>query len=457
MLGKTVPLAIADGLAAVTYVRQHASEWGVSPDRVGIMGFSSGGAVTAGVAFHYLPEGRPAFVAPIYSPALGFKDGTVPADAPPMFVAAATDDELGLAPVSVFLYEKWIAARRSEPSICSESLFHDNNLPTLPPKVGFTTLGQSAGFVDPTAGSRELAKRAGQEKRSKKPNPVEDPTGHRSGLQACPACRISASNRAGQSDPLCPPVHSQQLRTDHFDSGSGLRHHQPTGADAAYACSGHRGHCSPDLRDSRAAVEGYRRRKSMHLRSSSLRLREIRQTQVESLKTSRSATSCSRGSSPQLAPGNAVQQARGTCVPLFQTEGEEATTSQHAFVRSPSACSRQSWCCSAAPSIWVPHVPTDAGVGPSGEQLRSEAGARTTPPFQHQDDPGHLCPSHYVGQAGGAGDVPDRTVEGLMGGEETGNELRCVAQTLVLWAYCGLAQIEGFRTSALKYGGQGRS
>lgn len=141
MLGKTVPLAIADGLAAVTYVRQHASEWGVSPDRVGIMGFSSGGAVTAGVAFHYLPEGRPAFVAPIYSPALGFKDGTVPADAPPMFVAAATDDELGLAPVSVFLYEKWIAARRSEPSICSESLFHDNNLPTLPPKVVFYHVG----------------------------------------------------------------------------------------------------------------------------------------------------------------------------------------------------------------------------------------------------------------------------------------------------------------------------
>jgi acetyl esterase/lipase len=113
MLGKTVPLAVGDGLAAVTYVRQHASEWGVSPDRVGIVGFSAGGAVTAGVAFHYLPESRPAFVAPIYAPALGFKDATVPADAPPMFVAAATDDELGLAPVSVYLYEKWIAAHKS--------------------------------------------------------------------------------------------------------------------------------------------------------------------------------------------------------------------------------------------------------------------------------------------------------------------------------------------------------
>ena len=44
--GKVIPLAIDDGLAAVTYVRQHASEWGVSPDRVGIIGFSAGGGVT---------------------------------------------------------------------------------------------------------------------------------------------------------------------------------------------------------------------------------------------------------------------------------------------------------------------------------------------------------------------------------------------------------------------------
>jgi acetyl esterase/lipase len=113
MLGRIVPLAEADGLAAVTYVRQHASEWGVSPDRVGIIGFSAGGAVTAGVAFHYKPEGRPAFVAPIYAGGEDFKDAAVPADAPPMFITAATDDSLGLVPVSIALYEKWTAAHKS--------------------------------------------------------------------------------------------------------------------------------------------------------------------------------------------------------------------------------------------------------------------------------------------------------------------------------------------------------
>jgi len=113
MSGKIVPLAVADGLAAVTYVRQHASEWGVSPDRVGIVGFSAGGAVTAGVALKYAPEGRPAFVAPIYAGGATFQDVPVPADAPPMFVAAASDDSLGLAPESVALYQRWMGARKS--------------------------------------------------------------------------------------------------------------------------------------------------------------------------------------------------------------------------------------------------------------------------------------------------------------------------------------------------------
>jgi acetyl esterase/lipase len=113
LLAKVVPLANADALAAVTYVRQHAAEWGVSPDRVGIIGFSAGGAITADVAFHYKPEGRPAFVAPIYAGGEDFKDAAVPADAPPMFIAAATDDQLGLVPASLALYQKWTAAHKS--------------------------------------------------------------------------------------------------------------------------------------------------------------------------------------------------------------------------------------------------------------------------------------------------------------------------------------------------------
>src|SRR5215472_8595433 len=98
LMKNVTPLALADGLAAVAYVRQLASEWGISSDRVGIIGFSAGGFIAAQVAAQYAPEGRPAFVAVIYGGLL--KDAPVPTDAPPMFIAAATDDELGLAPQS---------------------------------------------------------------------------------------------------------------------------------------------------------------------------------------------------------------------------------------------------------------------------------------------------------------------------------------------------------------------
>jgi acetyl esterase/lipase len=113
MIGDTIRLSIADGLAAITYVRKHASEWGVQPDQVGIVGFSAGGTVTAGVALQYTPESRPAFAAPIYSAVGKLKNVPVPADAPPMFLAAATDDNLGLAPDSISLYEQWTAAHKS--------------------------------------------------------------------------------------------------------------------------------------------------------------------------------------------------------------------------------------------------------------------------------------------------------------------------------------------------------
>ena len=90
MMKSEVPLAVADGLAAVTYVRQHAAEWGISPDKVGIIGFSAGGVVAAQVAVRYAPEGRPAFAAPIYGG--GSQDITVPSDAPCALFIATGDD-----------------------------------------------------------------------------------------------------------------------------------------------------------------------------------------------------------------------------------------------------------------------------------------------------------------------------------------------------------------------------
>jgi acetyl esterase/lipase len=107
---RIAPLAGADGLAAMRLVRARADDFGADPARVGFLGFSAGGAVTMTVALGYDEATRPAFVAPIYAGAGRWNDQAVPDDAPPMFLVAASDDQLGLARDSVALYEKWLAA-----------------------------------------------------------------------------------------------------------------------------------------------------------------------------------------------------------------------------------------------------------------------------------------------------------------------------------------------------------
>lgn len=107
-----IPLSIADGKRAMEYVRQHAKDFNIQPNRIGLMGFSAGGTVTMGVGFDYSPANRPDFLAPIY-PYLGemaIAKQTVPTDAPPLFVCAASDDQLKLAPHSTKLYNDWLAA-----------------------------------------------------------------------------------------------------------------------------------------------------------------------------------------------------------------------------------------------------------------------------------------------------------------------------------------------------------
>lgn len=110
---KVVVMAINDGKTALAYVRKHASEYKISPDKIGIIGFSAGGTVTASSAFNYTPENKPDFVAPIYAFMPDSLMTNIAADAPPMFIAVASDDQLGLAPNSVSLYNHWLAAKHS--------------------------------------------------------------------------------------------------------------------------------------------------------------------------------------------------------------------------------------------------------------------------------------------------------------------------------------------------------
>ena len=105
-----VPLAMQDGLTAVKYVRQHAADYKIYPDRIGFMGFSAGGTVTMSVVYNATDENRPNFLAPIYAYEGAIIGSSVPAVKTPIFICAASDDDLGLATHSVRIYLKWLGA-----------------------------------------------------------------------------------------------------------------------------------------------------------------------------------------------------------------------------------------------------------------------------------------------------------------------------------------------------------
>jgi len=82
-------LAVADAQEALRIVETRSEEWGIDPDRIGMLGFSAGAIATLGVV---MAEGNgpyPDFLGYIYGP---MKHISVPEHAPPIFVALAADD-----------------------------------------------------------------------------------------------------------------------------------------------------------------------------------------------------------------------------------------------------------------------------------------------------------------------------------------------------------------------------
>ncbi len=113
-----------DGQRAMRLVRSRASEWGIDPNRLGMMGFSAGGEVVSMVAFGPAAVGdakvsdpvdrlsyRPSFVIMIYPGPLGVPE-KIPPDAPPAFLLVANDDQC-CSPPTMKLLEKYREAKAS--------------------------------------------------------------------------------------------------------------------------------------------------------------------------------------------------------------------------------------------------------------------------------------------------------------------------------------------------------
>jgi acetyl esterase/lipase len=98
---------VADSRAAFALIRRRAAEWKIDPDRIGMVGFSAGAMLTMATAL-VGEDARPAFIGNIDGP---LAPVTVPADAPPLFVALAADDPF-FADAGFGLIESWRAARK---------------------------------------------------------------------------------------------------------------------------------------------------------------------------------------------------------------------------------------------------------------------------------------------------------------------------------------------------------
>jgi len=109
-----------DAYRAMRTVRSRAAEFHVDPTRIGMLGFSAGGAVVMMVAFDKgdgdataadpidRANGRPNFQMMVYPG--GQPPATIPSDAPPAFLICANDDEYHCDEVTMELLQKFRTA-----------------------------------------------------------------------------------------------------------------------------------------------------------------------------------------------------------------------------------------------------------------------------------------------------------------------------------------------------------
>src|SRR2546426_4319813 len=121
--GEPARRPLQDAQRAVSMVRSRASEWGIHPERIGIVGFSAGGhlAIATATSFDkrtYEPVDdvdkiscRPDFAIPVYPGYLKAKDKDelapglrIPSGTPPVFLAHGGDDLISPPENSVLMY-----------------------------------------------------------------------------------------------------------------------------------------------------------------------------------------------------------------------------------------------------------------------------------------------------------------------------------------------------------------
>ena len=145
----TLEAAADDALRTIRLVREHASEWGIDPQKVGYLGYSAGGGVAIAATLRADAGAMPSFLASCYGPSL--EKVRVPQDAPKLFIAVrARHNNVAAGMLALFLEWKKAGAN-------AEMYVYDDGTGPFGPDDGGTTSGawrehfyrwlQSGGFV----------------------------------------------------------------------------------------------------------------------------------------------------------------------------------------------------------------------------------------------------------------------------------------------------------------------
>ncbi len=99
-------LAIADGIQAMKYIKQHAAEYSINTNKIGVIGFSAGTAIAQGVSMNSDKTVVPNFAGIIYGGQP--MQQKIPDNSPSLFILSAADDMISAS--NTDLYKQWITA-----------------------------------------------------------------------------------------------------------------------------------------------------------------------------------------------------------------------------------------------------------------------------------------------------------------------------------------------------------
>lgn len=143
-------LAQADLENAIMCLKEKAATLQIDPQRIGVVGISAGGKLTANLAYNYTAQTRPAFVGFLSIGLEEIKRAPLRDDTPPVFIALAANDEPERIAGSLEYFQEWTRSKhKAELHIYAQSTHFLTDFPARDWVIRLAEWMKALGFCDP--------------------------------------------------------------------------------------------------------------------------------------------------------------------------------------------------------------------------------------------------------------------------------------------------------------------